>query len=139
MRLLMVPGLAVLLSGCAIERVGPPGVVMTRAVRVKARDVKVFASADMVKDRFVVVDDVFVKDNGDDLPREMESRLRVMAGARGANAIILHPLNRRLNGTRVVTGLRLDNPFEYFRATAIWIGNGRRPEKYLGTLGSSGG
>lgn len=58
-----------------------------------------------------------------------------MAGARGANAIIMDPLNRRLNGTRVVVGLSLDKPFKYYKATAIWIGDGSRPEKYLGTIG----
>lgn len=135
MRALLVTCLAVVLSGCTIERVGPPGVVMTRVVRVKASDVKVFQVADVVKDRFSVVDDLYVTDNGDDLPRVLEGRLRVMAGARGANAIIMDPLNRRLNGTRIVVGPTLDDPFKYYRATAIWIGDGPRPEKYLGTLG----
>lgn len=88
-----------------------------------------------MKDRFTVVGELFVKDNGDDLPRVLESQLRVMAGARGANAIIMDPLNRRLNGTRVVVGLSLEKPFEYYKATAIWIGDGPRPERYHGTLG----
>lgn len=135
MRVLVVTCLAVGLTGCTIERIGPPGVVMTRPIRVKANDVQVFETAELVRGRFSVVDDLFVKDNGDDLPRELESRLRVMAGARGANAIIMDPLNRRLNGTRVVVGLSLEKPFKYYKATAIWIGDGPRPEKYLGTLG----
>ena len=134
MRASLVTCLAVGLTGCTIERVGPPSVVMTQPIRVDARDVQVFETADLVKGRFSVVDELFVKDDGGDLPRVLESRLRVMAGARGANAIILDPLNRRLNGTRVVVGLSLDKPFRYFNATAIWVGDGPRPEKYLGTL-----
>jgi len=135
MRASFVACLIVVLPGCTIERVGPPGVVMTQSVRVKARDVKIFQTADMVQNRFSVVEDIYVTDNGDELPRVLEDRLRVMAGARGANAIIVHPLNRKLNGTRITVGPTLDDPFKYYRATAIWIGEGPRPERYLGTLG----
>jgi len=98
--------------------------------------VKVFQSAADVKDHFSVVDTVFVKDDRQTLPRVLERQLRVMAGARGANAIITDPLNRRLNGTRVDLRPTLDNPFDYFSATAIWIGDGEPPRKYLGTLGA---
>lgn len=69
MQALLVTCLAVGLTACTIERVGPPGVVMTHPIRVKARDVQVFETADLVKGRFSVVDDLFVEDNGDDLPR----------------------------------------------------------------------
>ena len=135
MRALLIIGLAVGVSGCTIERIGPPGIVMTRAVRVNASDVRIFETATLVKSSFSVVEDVFVKDDGNVLPRELERQLRVMAGARGANALIMDPLNRRLNGTRAVVGPSFNEPFEYFKATAIWIGDGPRPEKYLGTLG----
>lgn len=135
MRALLLTCLAVGLTGCTIERLGPPSVVMTQPIPVKARDVQVFETASAVAAPFSVVEELFVKDDGDDLPRTLESQLRVMAGARGANAIIMDPLNRRLNGTRVVVGLTLDKPFKYYKATAIWIGDGPKPEKYLGTLG----
>ncbi|MEG3170601.1 hypothetical protein U1708_00080 [Sphingomonas sp. ZB1N12] len=125
----------IFLSGCTVERIGPPGVTLTRPIRVKSEEVKVFQSAADVKDHFSVVDTVFVKDDGQTLPRVLERQLRVMAGARGANAIITDPLNRRLNGTRVDLRPTLDNSFEYFSATAIWIGDGEPPRKYLGTLG----
>lgn len=126
---------AILLSGCTVERVGPPGVALTRPIRVRSEEVKVFQNVADVKGHFSVVDTVFVKDDGQTLPRVLERQLRVMAGARGANAIITDPLNRRLNGTRVDLRPTLDNPFDYFSATAIWIGDGEPPQKYLGTLG----
>ena len=125
-------------TGCAIEKLSPPGVVMTRAIAVHPRDVKVFADLVDVPARYSVVEEVWIKDDGDMSPREMASRLRVQAGARGANAIVMNKLNRRDNGTRVDLNLRLDDPFDYYSATAIWIGAGERPEKYLGTLGGEG-
>lgn len=135
MRLAFLLGTAILLSGCSVERIGPPGVTLTRPIRVKAQDVEVFKSATDVRGHFSVVDDVRVKDDGSTLPRALERQLRELAGARGANAIITDPLNRKLNGTRVNLRPTLDDPFEYFSATAIWIGDGERPEKHLGTLG----
>ncbi|BCA62726.1 hypothetical protein HMP09_1960 [Sphingomonas sp. HMP9] len=131
---MLVISSAILLSSCAVERIGPPGVALTQPVRVKAQDVQVFKAAADVKGHFSVVDKVWVKDDGDTLPRVLERHLRALAGARGANAIITDPLNRQLNGTRVDLRPTLDNPFEYFSATAIWIGEGERPEKHLGTL-----
>ena len=83
-----------------------------------------------------MVDTIFVKDDGQTLPRVLERQLRVMAGARGANAIITNPLNRRLNGVWVDLQPTLDNSFDYFSATAIWIGDGEPPQKYLGILGA---
>ena len=135
MRGMIVVAVCFAATGCTIETVSPPGIVMTRAIAVHPRDVMVFADLVGVPARYSVVDEVWIRDDGDMSPREMESRLRVQAGARGANAIIMDKLNRRDNGTRVDLGLRLDDPFEYYSATAIWIGEGERPEKYLGTLG----
>ena len=131
MKIVMLACLALATTGCAIERVGPPGVTLTRAIPVKPGNVLVFESADAVKARFSVVEDIFVADDGETSPKELESRLRVMAGARGANAIILDPLNRRDNGTRVLLEVRFDDPFEYYSAEAIWIGDTPRPEKVL--------
>lgn len=131
---MFVMGAAVLLSSCTIERIGPPGVTLTRPIRVPARDVQVFRAVADVKGHFSVVDRVWVKDDGDTLPSLLERQLRQLAGARGANAIITDPLNRQLNGTRMDWRPTLDDPFEYFSATAIWIGEGERPEKQLGTL-----
>lgn len=136
MRRLLLAGLALGLSGCAIERIGPPGAVLTRAIRVKASDVQVYAAANEVAGQYAIVEDLFVSDDGDELPRVLEERLRIMAGARGANAIIMHPLNRRLDGTRIVNGLALDDPLKYYRATAIWMCSGPPPEKVLGTIGA---
>lgn len=135
MRPMLVIATAISLSGCTVERIGPPGVVLTRPIRVQAKDVQVFESMAEVKGRFRVVDTIFVKDDGKDTPHLLERELRELAGARGANAIVTDPLNRKPNGTRVDLRLTLDDPFKYFSATAIWIGDGKRPEKYLGTLG----
>ena len=90
-------GVAVM--GCAIEKISPPGVVKSRAVAVHPRDVRLFTALADVPVRHSVVEDVFIKDDGDLSPREMESRLRVQAGARGTNAIVLDSRNRRDNGT----------------------------------------
>lgn len=134
--MIMLGALAVL-SGCTVERVGPPGSI-TQAVRVKARDVAVYDSPSAVPGRFGVVEEIWVKDTEADSVETMTSELRQKAGAIGANAIVLHPLNRKPNGTRVTLGVQLDNPFDYFRATAIWIGEGERPVRYLGPLGQGG-
>ncbi len=131
-------GTAVLLSDCTIQRIGPPGVIVTGPIRVKAQLVQVFKSAADVMGHFSVVDRVWVKDDGDTFPRALERQLRGLAGARGANAIITDPFNRELNGTRVDLRPTLDKLFEHFSATAIWIGDGARPEKQLGTLGGHG-
>lgn len=129
-------GLAVLFTtACTIERVGQPGVVLSRPIRVKVSQVRLYETASMVPGQFSVVDDLDIKDDGAELPRVLEKRLRELAGGRGANAVILDPLNRKPNGTRVVTGLTLDDPFTHFRGTAIWVGNGPRPVTNLGTLG----
>ena len=135
MKIALVIAMTISLSGCTIERVGPPGVVLTRPIRVHGKDVQVFETMAEVKGRFQVVDSIYVKDDGKTDPQILERELRDLAGARGANAIITDPLNRKLNGTRVDLRLTLDDPFKYFSATAIWIGEGERPEKYLGTLG----
>lgn len=126
------------MTACTVERVGPPGVALTRPVSVQASEVRVFETASLVPGRFSVVDDLDIKDDGTEAPRALEKRLRELAGSRGANAIILDPLNRKPNGTRAVTGVTLDNPFEHFRGTAIWIGDGPRPVTDLGTLGGKG-
>jgi len=125
----------ILLSGCTVERIGAPGVTLTRPIRINSEAVRVFRHVADVKSRYSVVDTVFVRDDGETLPRVLERQLRVMAGARGANGIITDPLNRELNGTRVDLRPGLDDTFGYFSATAIWIGDGKPPEKYLGTLG----
>ena len=103
---------------------------------MKSRDVLVFANAAVVPGKYSVVEEIWVKDDGDELTRVLESRLRTKAGALGANAIVLHPSNRRENGTRIDLRPTFDNPFDYFQATAVWLGEGTRPEIYLGTMGS---
>lgn len=125
----------VAVTACTVERVGPPGVALIRPVRVKASEVRVFEAAALVSGQFSIVDNLDIKDDGTETPRALEKRLRELAGGRGANAVILDPLNRKPNGTRVVTGFRLDDPFKHFRGTAIWIGDGPRPVINLGTLG----
>lgn len=120
------------ISGCAIERISPEDLTLSRPYKVAARDVKVFASFDEVAERHSIVEDVWIKDEGDLSPEEMEKQLRVKAGASGANAIVMGKYNRRNNGTRVILDVRIDNPFDYFQGTAIWIGEGERPIKTLG-------
>lgn len=120
------------LGGCAIERISPEGLTLSRPYTVPTRDVIVYASFDEVPSRHSFVDEVWIKDEGDLSPEEMEKQLRVQAGARGANAVVMGKDNRRNNGTRVILDVRLDNPFDYFSGTAIWIGEGERPVKILG-------
>lgn len=121
------------LCGCAIERISPEGFTMSRPYKVPGRDVKVFASFDAVSGRHTFVDEVWIKDDGDLSPELMEEELREKAGALGANAIVMGKYNRRNNGTRIILDVRLDNPFDYFQGTAIWIGETERPIKILGT------
>lgn len=134
MKALLIVSLGVVASGCTVERIGPPGVALTRVVAVPAGDVLVFQAAGDLPSRHVVVEEVWIKDDGEMSPREMESRLRVQAGARGANAIVLHSTNRRDNGFRVDLKLRFDNPFDYYSATAVWIGEGEPQVRNLGTF-----
>ncbi len=112
MKVVAILGLAVVLGGCMVQRIGPPGVTLTRPVAVKARDVQVFAEPSAVPGKYAVVEEIWVKDDGEEYPSEMESRLRTRAGALGANAIVLHPFNRRENGTRVSLKPTFDNPFD---------------------------
>lgn len=126
-----------LLLSCTIAHIGPPEATLTKTFRVRAQDVQVFKAATDVKGHYSVVDNIWVKDDGDTLPRVSEQQLCGMAGARGANAIILDPLNRRLNGVRIDLKPTLDEPFEYFSATAIWIGEGRRPERTIKRHGTN--
>lgn len=135
MRLVMGPIFLLAASGCTVERIGPPGITMTRPVAVKPRNVLVFGETQRVPGPFSIVEEIYVKDDGDKSVEELERDLRSQAGARGANAILLHPLNRKDNGTRVKLGIHLDDPFDYYRATAVYMGPGPRPEIYLGALG----
>lgn len=120
------------LGSCAIERILPEGLTLSRAYTVPTRDVQVFASFDDIPGRHSIVDEVWVKDEGNLSPEEMEKELRVQAGTRGANAVVMGKYNRRNNGTRIIFDVRLDNPFDYFQGTAVWIGEGERPVKILG-------
>ncbi len=132
---IIITAFGIAASGCAIQKISPPGVVLTRPVMVAPRNVLVFNSLADVPGRHALVEEVWIRDDGTLSPREMASQLRVMAGARGANAIVMSSTNRRDNGTRIDLKVRFDNPFDYYSATAIWIGEGPRPETYLGTLG----
>ena len=135
MKMLLLVAIGLAATGCSVERIGPPGVVLTRVVAVPAGDVLVFQTAADLPARHSIVEEVWVKDDGELTPREMEEQLRVQAGARGANAILLHATNRRDNGVRIDLKLRLDNPFDYYKATAMWLGDGEPPARYLGTIG----
>ena len=120
------------LGGCTMERISPEGLTLERPYTLPARDVKVFASFDEIQGRHEIVDDVWIRDNQDLSPEEMEKQLRIQAGARGANAVVMSRYNRNINGTRIILNARSDNPFEYFQGTAIWVGDGERPVKILG-------
>ncbi len=119
------------IGGCAIEKITDGGPAMTRSIKVPARDVAVYANATDVPGRYTVVEDVWVKDDGNSLPKVLERDLREIAGAAGANAVILASTNRKLNGTRVDTRFQLDNPFDYFAGTAVWVGDGAPPVKVI--------
>lgn len=127
--------LAGLVSGCTVERIGPPGVAMTRPYAVRPAEVAVFPTADMVRGPFYIVEEVTTEDDGERSIGELDRDLRVQAGARGANAIILHPMNRRPNGTRVVIGLQSSDVFADYRATAIWLGDNPPRVRNLGGPG----
>lgn len=134
MRVIALLGVATALSGCVVQQIGPPGVELTRTVAVPARDVLVFDSAEPIPGRYAVVEEVWVKDTGEDTPEEMREHLRVIAGAAGANGIILAKSNRENNKLRIDLRPTLDNPFDYYQGTAIWVGDGERPVKYLGRI-----
>lgn len=133
-RLLALGSALLSITACTVERVGPPGVILTRSIRVKASEVNVYETASAVPGRFSLVDDLDIKDDGTEQPKVLEKRLRQLAGDRGANAVILDPLNRKPNGTRIVTTPAIDDPFKHFRGTAIWLGDGPRPVINLGTV-----
>lgn len=134
-RLLSLGCALLLVTACTIEHVGPPGIVLTRSIRIKPSEVNVYETASTVPGPFSIVDDLDIKDDGTEQPRVLEKRLRELAGDRGANAVILDPLNRKPNGTRIVIAPAIDNPFGHFRGTAIWLGDGPRPVINLGTVG----
>ncbi len=123
-RIFVLAFLACSTSGCAIEKIADGGPSMTRSVKVPTRDVAVYANALDVPGRYTVVEEIWVSDDGRSLPTVLERDLRAIAGARGANAVILASTNRKLNGTRIDTQVQLDNPFDYFAGTAVWVGEG---------------
>ena len=109
-------------GGCTIGKTADGGPALTRSVKVPARKVAIYTSASDVPGRYTVIEDVWVKDDRETLPKVLERDLREIAGARGANAVILASTNRKLNGTRVDWYVRLDNPFDYYAGTAVWVG-----------------
>ncbi|GAA4034018.1 hypothetical protein GCM10022281_12610 [Sphingomonas rosea] len=115
------------LAGCSVQHIADGEPALSRAVRVPGDRVATFASASDVPAAYQVVEDVWVKDDGETPPAVLERQLRAVAGARGANALILAATNRTPNGTRVDLKPRLDNPFDYYAGTAIWIGDTPRP------------
>ncbi len=131
LRVLVLALLTLSTGGCAIEKIADGGPAMTRTIKVPARDVAVYASASDVPGRYTVVEEVWLKDDGNALPKALERDLREIAGARGANAVILASTNRTFNGTRIDTQVGLDNPFDYFAGTAIWVGDGAPPVKVI--------
>lgn len=107
------------LIGCTVEHIAPPNGIVSRVASVNPRDVSVYETLDVVPGAITVIEELSVQDDGDESLRSLEEQLRVMAGARGANAIVLDPFNRRDNGTRVVLGPIRDQLFTSFRGTAI--------------------
>ena len=122
---------SIALTACTVMRIDDGTPFATRPIAVKASAVAVYERPEDTRGPYTEVDSVFVKDDGDTLPRELEKRLRVMAGARGANAIVLAKTNRKLNDFRTYVGIALDNPLDYYSATAVWIGAGPPPVKVL--------
>lgn len=131
LRILVLALSALLIGGCTIEKIADGGPAITRSIKVPARDVAVYANASEVPGRYIVVEEVWVKDDGDSLPKVLEGYLREIAGSKGANALILAPTNRKLNGTRVDLRVQFDNPFDYFAGTAIWVGEGVPPVRII--------
>jgi hypothetical protein len=131
LRILMLALSVCSFGGCTIEKIADGGPALTRSVKVPAREVAIYTSASDVPARYTVIEDVWVKDDHETLPKELERDLREIAGARGANAVILASTNRKLNGTRVDWHVRLDNPFNYYAGTAVWIGERSPPVTVL--------
>ncbi len=118
------------LAGCRIENVGPSGITATRPVYVHERDVQVYRSFKEVRGHYTVVDDIWVDDDGVTPSDKLVWQLRVIAGGRGANAIVLDGFNRNDGKSSVAVGFSLDDK-PTARAVAIWIGDGPPPERKL--------
>ena len=130
-RLFIVTCSICLLTGCAVETIADSEPKVTRVAKVPARNVVTYRSASEIPGQYTVIEDVWVKDDGDTLPRVLERDLREAAGARGANALILASTNRQLNGLRIDLRVRLDNPFDYYAGTAVWVGAKPAPVSIL--------
>ncbi len=119
------------IAGCTVSRIDDGTPFATRPIAVKASNVAVFERWEDIRGPYTEVDSVFVKDDGDTLPRVLEEQLRIMAGARGANAIVLAHTNRKPNGNRRPPFIALDDSLDHYSATAVWIGAGAPPVKVL--------
>ena len=128
---LMIAAGSITLSACTVMRIDDGTPFATRPIAVKASNVAVFERPEDIRGPYTEVDSVFVKDDGDTLPRVLEEQLRVMAGARGANAIIMATTNRKLNDNRRPAFIALDDSFDHYSATAVWIGADAPPVKVL--------
>lgn len=115
------------LNGCAVQKIAEGGPALTKVTKVPGGKVVTFRTASQVPAPYRVIEEVWVRDDGDTLPKVLERNLREVAGARGANGLILASTNRELNGTRVDLKVRLDDPFKYFAGTAVWIGKSPQP------------
>ena len=122
---------AALCAGCSVQRLSPEGLVLSRPVTVPARDVAVYDTAAAVPARHSVVEEIWVKDDGSQSPGEM---LRD-CGSRPARAAPTPSSSPPPTAATMAPGVSftptLDNPFDYYSATAIWIGAGPPPAKIL--------
>lgn len=131
LRIATVALAAGVLGGCSVQKIADGGPALTRTIKVPADEVVTYNSASDIVGRYEIVEDVWLKDDGSSSPEILERNLREVAGARGANGLILAATNRKANGVRIDTKVRLDNPFDYFAGTAVWVGDTPRRVKLI--------
>lgn len=117
-RLLPLAPLALAAAACTVVEAGPEATRLAEAPIARPGAMPVFSDLANVPGYMTVVGEVRVANAGRPVA-EVEQDLVQLARARGANAIVLHPFNRRALNVDYAVGAGIDDPFRYSSATAI--------------------
>lgn len=109
------------LPGCTIAPASERSLALVRPLPVRAGEIRVYSDLCDVLGAVEVVGELEVANKGRKRAT-IEHELVTLAGRRGADAIVLHPFNRRAFGAAYTSaGVNSFNPFRYSRATAVRV------------------
>ena len=109
------------LAGCVIKTATVRSLALVRAAPVHAGEVRIYSDLCNVPGAMEMVRELEVENMGGQRPA-IEHELATLAGRLGADAIVLHPFNRKFLGAAYAkSGASSLDGFRYSRATAIRV------------------